>query len=404
MLDINTDYKAILKSMKEVFNLLDLRDEQIKRFVTDAGGNIIKAIKEYGGDHLHCCAHNLNLGCQDSIEILAPLRSQCRQICSFFHQSNVALATLKKIQKDDNNFFEFGKICYKLINEVKTRWNSSFYMFKRIVLLADNINEALLELKEDNDTKFKHLILSEKDVKTLLIVCKILDPVEKLTRVLSSEKTPTLGVIIPKLKHLIITITAINVPDNNQDPENTCLLFKRKLLESFSARFIKSFEDHDMQTATFLDPKYKSLKMFTIDEIKVIHSRIKRQIEKLKPHVDPKVSLSKIQKDETDQSVDPFLEIFDTSSDDIQGEFESYQQYVCTLEDSIDVLEFWKNKSIRWPILSQLAVSILCIPATSTPSERGFSTMGRIVSKIRNRIHPETAGTLIFLKENTELW
>ena len=40
MLDINT--------MKEVFNLLDLKEEQIKRFVTDAGGNIIKAIKEYG--------------------------------------------------------------------------------------------------------------------------------------------------------------------------------------------------------------------------------------------------------------------------------------------------------------------------------------------------------------------
>ena len=135
-----------------------------------------------------------------------------------------------------------------------------------------------------------------------------------------------------------------------------------------------------------------------------IHERIKRQIDKLKPIVDTKELLQKKKNDVTDQTIDPFLEIFDTSLDDSLDEFDSYQRYVCTLEDSIDVLKFWKNKSIRWPLLSQLAVSIFCIPATSTPSERGFSTMGRIISKIRNRINPETAGTLIFLKENTELW
>ena len=55
-------------------------------------------------------------------------------------------------------------------------------------------------------------------------------------------------------------------------------------------------------------------------------------------------------------------------------------------------------------MLADLAVSILCTPASSTPSERGFSTMGRIITKLRNRIHPDTAGTLIFLKENNELW
>jgi hypothetical protein len=77
-------------------------------------------------------------------------------------------------------------------------------------------------------------------------------------------------------------------------------------------------------------------------------------------------------------------------------ELESYLQYKVATDDSIDVLDFWRSKQLRWPSIAKVVTEIFCILPTSTPSERGFSTMGRIVSKSLNRLLPETAGFLIF--------
>jgi len=45
----------------------------------------------------------------------------------------------------------------------------------------------------------------------------------------------------------------------------------------------------------------------------------------------------------------------------------------------------------------------LCIPATSTPSERCFSTAGLTVTEKRANLDPDTIEKLIFIKENIKL-
>jgi len=50
-------------------------------------------------------------------------------------------------------------------------------------------------------------------------------------------------------------------------------------------------------------------------------------------------------------------------------------------------------------MLSQLALRILCIPATSAPSERVFSVAGLTIAKDRARLAPQTANELIFLHD-----
>ena len=38
-----------------------------------------------------------------------------------------------------------------------------------------------------------------------------------------------------------------------------------------------------------------------------------------------------------------------------------------------DPLAWWKTKSVNYPIMASLAMTVLCIPATSAPSERLLS-------------------------------
>ena len=55
---------------------------------------------------------------------------------------------------------------------------------------------------------------------------------------------------------------------------------------------------------------------------------------------------------------------------------------------------------MTFPLLSKLARKILCIPATSAPSERTFSTAGNIATAKRNRIAPELLEQIVFLNES----
>ena len=69
----------------------------------------------------------------------------------------------------------------------------------------------------------------------------------------------------------------------------------------------------------------------------------------------------------------------------------------------INPLAWWKGHRETFPILSQIARKILCIPATSAPSERVFSVAGLTISKLRSRLDSENASCLIFLKDNWDL-
>ncbi|XP_049437749.1 E3 SUMO-protein ligase ZBED1-like [Epinephelus fuscoguttatus] len=61
---------------------------------------------------------------------------------------------------------------------------------------------------------------------------------------------------------------------------------------------------------------------------------------------------------------------------------------------------WWWNKRDTLPLLSGLAERFLCVQASSTPSERVFSTAGDTISPERSRILPEKADMLIFLQKN----
>ena len=71
--------------------------------------------------------------------------------------------------------------------------------------------------------------------------------------------------------------------------------------------------------------------------------------------------------------------------------------------DFTNPLQWWKFRGVKYPLLRKLARKMLCIPATSAPSERVFSVAGLTISKLRTKLKPDNASCLVFLKENWKL-
>lgn len=70
--------------------------------------------------------------------------------------------------------------------------------------------------------------------------------------------------------------------------------------------------------------------------------------------------------------------------------------------DFEDPLLWWKLHSPTYPILSNLAFKYLCVCATSTSSERLFSTSGNIVTPTRSHLNPDKVEMLTFLAKNLD--
>ena len=71
---------------------------------------------------------------------------------------------------------------------------------------------------------------------------------------------------------------------------------------------------------------------------------------------------------------------------------------VLACSEQIYPLTYWLGKKTLWPCLVDLASKYLSIPPSSVPSECLFSSAADIVSQERNRILPDKAEMLLFLK------
>ena len=71
--------------------------------------------------------------------------------------------------------------------------------------------------------------------------------------------------------------------------------------------------------------------------------------------------------------------------------------YLCNHDSSIsfNILEWWKSRETKFPILSKLAALILAIPITTVASEATFSAGGRVIDTYRASLKQETVQVLI---------
>ena len=66
--------------------------------------------------------------------------------------------------------------------------------------------------------------------------------------------------------------------------------------------------------------------------------------------------------------------------------------------DNLDILKWWSNTAIRFPIVSRMAKDLLTIPASTVASESAFSAGKRVLSDRRCRLSEKSVEASVCLK------
>jgi hypothetical protein len=75
-------------------------------------------------------------------------------------------------------------------------------------------------------------------------------------------------------------------------------------------------------------------------------------------------------------------------------------RYQMLSKGSKTVLQYWQTDGCQWADLQSVAVHLFSMVTSSAASERNFSTMGFIHSKLRNSLSAKIVEKLVFIKSN----
>ncbi|GAA6217461.1 zinc finger BED domain-containing protein 4-like [Lates japonicus] len=154
-------------------------EDKVVCCVSDNAANITKAIKILKWTHHPCLAHTLNLMIRDALKVVKPTMDKVKAVVEFFHESTVAAQRLKSTQ------CQMGMPELRPKEECATRWNSTFYMLKRILETKDAIISTLALINAPVDA------LCQEEWELVKEVCTVLQPFEEVTVEMSADSYVT---------------------------------------------------------------------------------------------------------------------------------------------------------------------------------------------------------------------
>lgn len=116
-------FSNVANELTDILKERNLSENNVTAITTDNGRNIAGATRELEWMNLPCFSHTLQLGVEKVLKLpqVAKAIAQCKRIATHFHHSSKSTYILK--QKQNN----LGIKEHLILQDVATRWNSSYY-------------------------------------------------------------------------------------------------------------------------------------------------------------------------------------------------------------------------------------------------------------------------------------
>lgn len=399
----------MIENMLQAWNI---QKENVVCFTTDNASNMRKAFEE--GPHpwvwLSCFGHNLNLAISKALGIqrVQTAVRACRHLVEGFSRSWKKKRELKKKQED----LELPD--HALIHDVVTRWGSTFSMVSRFLEQQQAVCAVLAE-----DRSSWHLMPKDTTITILEDLSQLLSPLHDFTDALASEKRVTMSALKPIMEHITTEILL----DGDEDSDLTKQM-KLAMRDDLKTRYSEKTK-RIMDICCFLDPRFKGSFSANVEDTK--RACTEEAIKLVPPTAAPpgeaspleaatarpasseerasKKTLSGILKHITttrarqDDNTESGFMPAHSPEQKLRIEMNLYMS-MPPIDADADPLDWWKSNHLQLPLLANVAKKLFCIPATSVPSERAFSTSGHILSPQRSRLSVEKVNMLSFLHNN----
>ncbi|KAG5869431.1 hypothetical protein JTB14_003123 [Gonioctena quinquepunctata] len=226
---------------------------KVTAVVTDNGSNMLNAVSRFKLRHISCFGHTLNLSVTDvyKLECFNRLIEECKSIATFLRSSTLAADKLRFHQSTN------GKKQLKPIQEVSTRWNSTYFMIKRLVEIRTELALAI------NVCEKVPMNLSAEEYNVLEEFISILEPFEIATNEISGDQYITISLIIPLIRGIVDKLLVLT---NSKNEESLMVL---NSVKEFMKLRLKPYESRTpCIIGAMLDPRIKRAGFRSVEDQK----------------------------------------------------------------------------------------------------------------------------------------
>ncbi|CAK1599122.1 unnamed protein product [Parnassius mnemosyne] len=379
---------------------------KINFIVSDNAANVKKAIADIGWKHYGCYGHTLNLIVEDALNLVKASLDKVKTIVRHFKTSTAALEKLLKAQLQEKPDI----VPKRLIQEVPTRWNSTFAMLQRFVELENQICATVAILRKDLP------ILTVEEWALFHELCKVLKPFDEATKAMSGEDYMTASTIIVMTRCLRESCNQLLLEDFNVTTNSVITALRTGL----DKRLEGVERSGTFSICTILDPRYK-INVFSdtneaakakkmLEEILASDIRRRRHGENqqststpasipVRDKFSPWSILNNIVGSQQQQVGTPLScaikEVDTYLKDNILPMFNDSGKFNCPLQ-------WWQHNHHIYPNLAILVRKYGNIMATSVPCERIFSKTGLTINNRRTQLKTHKVAQLMYLNVNLD--